>query len=671
MLKKLCLLSLLFWGGVQAQALPQARLNINPTTGDLRTEFRLDASQSLNPLGNNQDLEYQFRTERRATRTPFSRTSSLSFFPADTGTFTAEVVVRDRQTGATAIAAQRYTVRETTQRQVQIRVSDTNPAEGQSITYEAVVFGNGITRSGLQSRWDFNSDGRWDTGFQPTLIASFSPPPGRAFPTVEVRFPDGTVVRERGFEIDTNAGDRNQNQRSNFVTTQRNNLRAPVIEVSPLRNEIRENTNVSFDGSKTETLPNSYLEWVVESRTIRDKEKIDYIFRTNGSKTVILRHCFENQPESCLETSTSVEIVAQPNDQFLTLSWQNMSDRGRRTTAKDYAVITATDKVRVTARPQGQPSRRQTFLYRWDFEGDGQWDTNFGTDASVEYTYNQTGTFVLLVEAIPSVPTRNFESLTTALPIYVERNRAPFGDFNFTQANNFVGERVTYTAQAEDPESGNSVEVRFDSDADGVWDSDFRNQRSWWWIYDTPGEYEVRMQIRDPQGRLEEMSKTMTILPMPEPEIKVLVSHRTQTENGSVLLDARESLGRQLTYKWTVQGRNDINLSGGRTNLRLPLGNYQVQLTIRDRLGVQDSVVFPVSFVANQPPSAAPPTDLDTFSGFTPNTTNIINRLPGARAKNNYIIPPGGAPSIVSPFQIDAGQNSVSPGFVSGMRALP
>lgn len=661
---------------VQAQSVPQVRLSLSPGSGDRQTVFTLDASQSQNARGNTQNLEYQFRVDQFSSRTPYSRTPRITFRASRTGTLTAEVRVRDINTGATSVAAQRYIVRENQQREVQIRVSNTNPLEGDSVTYEAVVFGNGITRSELQSRWDFNSDGRFDTNFRGSLIASDTPAPGRAFPTVEVKFPDGSTIIERGFEVNTSNTRRDQGNSTNFITTDRRGLKKPVIEVTPLSQVIKENTNVTFDGSKTELLQNSFLEWVVESRTIRDQEKINYTFRTSGSKTVTLRHCLVDNPTYCLESSVDIEVETKPNDQYLTLFWNNLSDQGRTQKRNDYALITASDEVRITVRPQGQPSVRQSFLYRWDFEGDGAWDTDFQEETSVEHRYHQPGNYVAVVEGLPSVTTRNFKSLTAFLPVYVERNRAPFGDFDFQQSNNFVGERVTYTAVVKDPESGNRVDVRFDSDADGVWDSDFRQQRSWWWIYDTPGVYNVRMQIRDPQGRLEEVTKPMTILPMPTPQTQVKVSHRSQTENGSIRLDASESVGRKLTYEWTVQGRRDIKLQGAQTNLRLTAGDYQVQLVIRDRLGASDSVVFPVSFVpattqTNRAPMAGA-IGLQQQTAFSgPSTSNIINQLPGARMQNNFILPPQGAPSIASPFQIDAGFSPQSNGISTSMRAIP
>ena len=664
----LALLTLTPWL-VQAQSAPQASVSLVPTTGSLQTEFVLDASQSRNASGNNQNLEYQFRADSKLPRTPFTSNPIFRFRAIETGNATAEVIVRDRNTGLITISGHRYTVRQTQQKSVRITVSTLNPAVNQSVVYEATVFGNNLNRDKLQSRWDFNSDGRWDTNYLNNLTTSFTPQSGKSFPTVEVKFEDGSVIRSRGLEMNTSNTQRSQNSLTAFVSVPRNPLKSPVIEVSPRSAIVKENTNFTLDASKTQITKDSYLEWVIEGRTIPGKEKIDYIFKSSGEKTVTLRHCQISNPDNCLETNTVVNVTAKPNDQFLDLYWQNMSDRGRRTLAKDYAVATATDTLRLTVRPQGIMTRNQSFSYRWDFEGDGNWDTNFAEEALVEHTYNQPGTYIIEVEALPRITTNNFEILRYSLPVYIERNRAPIGDFNFTQTNNYVGEKVTYTATASDPESESLVEVRFDSDADGVWDSEFRNQRSWWWVYDEPGDYNVRMQIRDPQGRVKEVRKMMTILPMLPPKTQVKVSHRAQTENLNIILDASGSQGRKLTYEWTIQGQPQIKYTSARANVRLPAGNYQVQLVVRDRLGVSDSVVFPVTFLPQTSATSVVGTPRPLLAPIGMNSA--VNQISSINpTRNNFVIPPGGVAPSVSPFQVEAGDVIKNDGYVSNMRAL-
>lgn len=649
----------------QAQSAPQASIRLIPTTGSLQTEFVLDASQSRNAAGNTQNLEYQFRADSKLPRTAFSQNPIFRFRAIETGNATAEVIIRDRNTGLITISGHRYTVRASQQQSVRIKVSNLNPGVGESLIYEATVFGNNINRDQLQSRWDFNSDGRWDTSYLNNLKTSFTPQTGKSFPTVEVKFEDGQIIRARGLEVSSSSAHRSQNTLTSFVSVPRNTLKSPVIEVSPRSASIKENVNLSLDASKTETTKNSFLEWVIDGRTIPGKTKINYVFKSSGKKTITLRHCRVSAPDDCLETNTIVNVEAKPNDQFLEVFWQNVSDRGRRTLAKDYALATATDKLRFTVRPEGLPNRNQSFTYRWDFEGDGQWDTEFNDDTFVEHTFNQTGNFVVQVEALPRITTKNFEFLTYSLPVYIERNRAPMGDFNFTQANNFVGEKVTYTAKASDPESEQLIEVRFDSDADGVWDSEFRNQRSWWWVYDEPGNYKVRMQIRDPQGRTKEITKVMTILPMAQPKTQVSVSHRAQTENLNIILDGSASEGRKLTYEWTVQGQPQIKYTTARVNLRLPAGDYQVKLSIRDRLGTKNSVVFPVTFTSQSPVN--PLTPIAT----TTQTSSLVNQISSINpTRNNFVNPPGGVPPSVSPFKVEAGTAISSDGYVSGMRAL-
>jgi len=649
-------------------ALPSVNIKVTPSTGDLRTNFVLDASNSLNNQGNNQHLQYQFKVSPNSYRTPFSSQSRQTFKASKTGTFKAQVWVRDTKTGSTRTSFFTYRVREELQRDIRISASNTTPGEGETVIYKVTVFGNGFNRDAVQTRWDFNSDGRFDTDFTLGLTGSYTPQVGTTSPTVEVKFPDGQIIRGQGIYATRTSPSRNRptgRDRIKVVTAS-NPLKPAIIQFSPNRQNASQNTVFNFDGSDTKMTSGSWLEWIIEGRTITNKDKIRYQFKSSGNKIVTLRHCINRAEPICLDTKTSVSIKAEPNDQFLDITWVNLTDRGRSTLTRDYARATVSDNLRFTVRTQGQPNPGQRFTYRWDFDGDGFWDTDFTEHTSVEHRYNKSSKFVAIVEAQPAITTKNFVSIKHAIPVYIERNRAPQGEFKFTKTGNFVGERIYYTAQVSDEQSGQQVEVRFDSDADGVWDSDFRRQLSWYWVYDVPGKYEVRMQLRDPQGRTNEVKQTMTVLAMPEPEAKVKASHRNQTEGGSILLDATGSEGRELTYEWKVLGQPKVKLQGSRTSLRLPAGDYTVCLIIRDRLGVENQLEFPVSFVpkAQAVATARPSNGVEA-------SPNVLQWLPGAPSlhQDNYVLPNGGVPRGPSPFVIEAGTAIPSDGFVSGMRA--
>ena len=143
------------------------------------------------------------------------------------------------------------------------------------------------------------------------------------------------------------------------------------------------------------------------------------------------------------------------------------------------------------------------------------------------------------------------------------------------------------------------IDLRFDLDGDGVWEDDFRPARSEKFRYDVPGEYLVRVQLRDPQLRVTTLTRIIPIFDIPEPDIKVIASHRTQSVNQPIRLNARESEGRGLRYEWRVLNDPLIPvLRGAQTSLRFQdTGEYAVELTITDELGRKDQVTFPVTIV--------------------------------------------------------------------------
>ena len=665
----LCLFLAFFPSLWVASALPQANVRITPATGDLYTTFTIDASSSTNENGQNTQLLYQFRASPQGLRSPFQSSPIFKFRAKDTGSFNAQVLVLDQRTGGVSTTFHHYRVREELQRDIRIRASNLNPIEGETVIYTVTVFGNNLNRNQLQTRWDFNSDGIFETPFRTGLTGTYSAQVGVASPTVEVKFPDGQVIRGQGIYNRQAATSRNRitlRDRTPVVTSP-SPIVPPILEVTPSPTNARENTTFTFDGSRTKFTAGSYLEWTIEGRTIRDQKVVRYRFKSPGTHPVTLRHCINRAEPVCVESKTQVTVTAAPLDQILDITWTNLTDPTRPPEARDFARITTTDRIRLNVQRLGQQTAGQTFRYRWDFEGDGFWDTGFAEQNFAEHTYNQVGQFVAVVEAQPQLTSPRFQNLTHVLPVYVHANKAPQGSFTVRNAQNYVGERVWFTAQITDQQSDGQVEVRFDSDADGVWDSDFRHQQSWWWEYDTPGTYQVRMQLRDPQGAVKQVSQNVTILPMPAPQAQVKVSHRTQTAGQTITLDASASTGRQLYFRWSVRGQPHLNLIGARTNLRLPAGDYTVRLRVIDRLGVEDVVDFPVSFTpapVNQLRTANSPAIISARSVAAP---SLLSQLPGV-SQADFIVPAEGIRTGPSPFVVDAGTARPGDGFVSGMR---
>ncbi len=634
-----------------AATLPEANFSITPAKGSLHTEFVIDASLSRNTSGLKTGLKYQFKVAPNEPRTPFQANPVYRFTPKQTGTFRAQMLVLDPSGGITT-TFRTYRVTQSTNRSIRIKTSNTDPNKGEAVEFEVIVLGeNGLDRNAFKVRWDYNSDGIFETNFQPGLTGSFVYQVGSSSPTVEVKFPDGEILRTRGIQSsvrDRFTRNRLTNRDKTPIRTTSSSLAYPILDVSPGNKVTDENTSFTFDGSKTQLGSGGWLEWHIDGqKVIKDKKIIQHKFSSPGTHQVRLLNCFNRAEPICTESTTEVEIKPDPTDNIVDIKWANLVDHYRPPFAQDFVKATVSDRIRYTAQMIGYNFPGQRWEYRWDFNGDGWWDTVFSQSPVAEYTYPHAGEMEAVVQAKPSFGFSDIGYVEKAIPVFIQKNLAPKGTFSPRNSENFVGDRVFFEADLYDFQSPHQVEIRFDSDADGIWDSDFRRQKSWWWEYDVPGTYEVRMQLRDPQKKVFETKRLIEISPAPDPVAYVKVSDKSLPVGKSFTMDGSNSLGRNLNFEWKILD-GPVNTRqqrfGQRTSFRFNTpGKYTVCLAVTDKTGKSDQINFPIWVTEAQ-------------------TTPSV-------AKSPVATPPKTAPvQNLSPYQIVTGYSKPQKPFLTNMR---
>jgi Calx-beta domain/Divergent InlB B-repeat domain/PKD domain len=154
---------------------PMPALAVTPSLGSTATTFQLDATGSLD-AEDGSALEYRWDYENDGSwDTSFSSSSSASHAYASAGAKTARVEVRDTG-GATATRTATFTVSATPVAPTATFAVDrgagfmTNPAV---FNFDASGVSDGEDApAALQVRWDFDDDGTWDTGYSTTKTAS-------------------------------------------------------------------------------------------------------------------------------------------------------------------------------------------------------------------------------------------------------------------------------------------------------------------------------------------------------------------------------------------------------------------------------------------------------------------------------------------------------------------
>jgi len=214
--------------------------------------------------------------------------------------------------------------------------------------------------------------------------------------------------------------------------------------------------------------------------------------------------------------------------------------------------------------------------YRWDFDGNGSWDTGWSTSKQANHTFtlNAQGKSDGLPRSNhwrPTLQVRDGSSVTAETTRHIWANpydHAPVSSGIFSDTLVHTAAPLPFdfglTADTNFGETWDGLlEYRFDWDSDGNWDTDYRSAASWA-LYRHPqtGLFSVTMQTRDRFGATATASETLQVI---EPPILLYNGnlHATATVSQSVtrtlaisndgqfelLFDLEEiELGKALTY---------------------------------------------------------------------------------------------------------------------------
>lgn len=134
--------------------------------------------------------------------------------------------------------------------------------------------------------------------------------------------------------------------------------------------------------------------------------------------------------------------------------------------------------------------------YEWDFNGDGVYDLNTGSDSKATYTYNDVGVYPVRLKVTDNggaSATSDLITITVSTPV----NRPPAIN-SFTAVLTSGDTSLRFTVNADDPD-GSVVKYEWDFDGNGTIDA-VTNSAPTTHIYTEKGEYEATVRITDNLG---------------------------------------------------------------------------------------------------------------------------------------------------------------------------
>ncbi len=532
---------------------PEASITASPSHGSLSTMFYFDASSSVDSRGFNSTLEYRWNFNAgEEDWTDWDDDSTVTHQYEDTGTKQIEVEVRDED-GYTDTAWAEVDVDETLSYETEFTVT---PEEGDIDTvFEFDIdttVSYGIDLNDFEYRWDFDDDDEWDTDYMSSETIDHSYGDNGTYkPVLEVLAPDGTTNTIRGYEHDSVSS-------GGSILVYSSDYPEASIKVYPTTGT--EDTRFYFSAEDSFNGDDEYR-WDFEGDGIfdtdwSDEETADHKYEVAGEYEVILQ--VRNEDGLTDEARLSITIAEDgqaPEAKFYVTSDSQLADSDVGTTATEFTFNAAYSS--------DEEDYASYLEVRWDYEGDGDFDTTWSNEKIAYHQFLESGEYEVTLE----VKDTDGNVSETTYDIRVVENTAPYASFTVEDDEATPGIEFEFDAGAssDDQYKSTYLEVRWDWEGDGEWDTSFSTDKTEEYYYDSSGTYDVILQVKDPEGQTDEASIPVTVLSNSTPYAEFSADPSDGTYSTKFTFDASASYDGEtdfedLWFRWDFDynGENDI-----------------------------------------------------------------------------------------------------------------
>jgi len=336
---------------------------------------------------------------------------------------------------------------------------------------------DGTVDTMLFFRWDWNDDGVWDTHFSKSK-------------SIDHRFwnkGNYTVV----MEASSNGGLRDTIS-TEIIVIQGNSAPHPVIIIEPGSGHIQ--TLFTMDASESTDDEDS-----IDQLSFRWDFEGDGYYDTEWSSNSIIEHRFlgpnrysptvqVRDPKGLQDNNTQILPVGLNNPDLVVVFTWSPTDGS---TADTYTFDASESYDPADA--------NNTFTYRWDLNADGFYDTEKIGSATFDYQFDVEGPQAITLEITDQYGLIN----TTTKELFVSHaNRDPVANFfaAVTYGNTTTNFFFDASGVSDHEDYEYNLEVRWDFDSDGTWDTDYAVEKTATHKYGVAGEFTITMEVKDSEG---------------------------------------------------------------------------------------------------------------------------------------------------------------------------
>ena len=273
------------------------------------------------------------------------------------------------------------------------------------------------------------------------------------------------------------------------------------------------------------------------------------------------------------------------------------------TAEADCSPLSGVVPLNVRFRSRGTFTGGSIVRYRWDFNGDGIFDTADAVAQDYTYTYTAPGSYTATLEVLNNLS----QTATDSCAISAQGN-APTAAADVSPSNGPVPLDVTLSCTGSDPD-GQIVLYEWDFEGDGTFDFSSATTGVTTHTYATAGQFTAVCRVTDNSG-LTATARTTTTVIRPGPPGSPQVTASANPVSGDAPLQVSfdgvaTDDGTITKYEWDFEGDGTFDSSSATTAQTSftyqSAGIYAATLRVTDDAGLssQDTVEILVGITAN------------------------------------------------------------------------
>ena len=463
---------------------PAAIFTFTPTYGTTTTLFSFDGSQSYDNEDSQELLRVRWDWENDGTwDTEFTTIKTATHQFLQENTYTVKMQVIDTE-GLSGFATHTVYVNNSGGNTPPVAIFYYSPEIGNTSTLYSfnASLSNDIQdpEELLQVRWDWENDGSWDTFFSTNKIANHQyPVTGTYTVRLEVRDTEG-LSDFASLDVEVTQGGGGSPPTAIFTIL-------PAIGT----------TSTVFDFDASESYDNEDPQNMLQ---VRWDWEDDGVWDTDYSLNKLISHQYS------LENTYSIRMEVKDTDGETSFVVHDLivSNSGANTapTAIFYYSPASGNTYTVfyfnASQSFDYEDPTDELLIRWDWENDGVWDTQFSTTKIELHQFWVEDIYTVKLEVRDTEGLSGYATLDVSVS-NVGSNTPPIASFSVDPTNGTTSTIFNFDASAsydnEDPQY--ILQVRWDWESDGVWDTDFTTNKFENHQFSVDGNYWVKLEVKD------------------------------------------------------------------------------------------------------------------------------------------------------------------------------